>query len=417
MNLLYLFLRVWVLGCALLGLPAAWATAYEAELPADIHTTRRLCDIAPCKDVFPGATSFSERKGQPPYVEAYADENGKPRLLGYVMLSTDITDTPAYSGKPVVTLIGMDTKGRFVGVKVLKHSEPILLLGIPETALNKFNDQYLGKFVGDKLEVGQSRPDEGVIGIDAISGATVTVIAQNQVMTTSGGAVARQTGILAPTIRPQAKFKEAARRADWATLADEGAVQRLIVQPEQLGLPRGGGPFIELWFGYLNQPDIGRSLLGADGWSRLMSELKPGEHALFVIRTKGTESFKGSGFVRGGIYDRLQVRQGRDAFTFRDLDYLNLYGLEAAGAPRFTESAIFILRSPAFSAAFPWKLSLLGNRVDRATGARSFTSFDAEYWLPDSVLQGGRPPRDEPEATWLKVWKSRAVEIGPSAAE
>jgi NosR/NirI family nitrous oxide reductase transcriptional regulator len=47
------------------------------------------------------------------------------------MLSTDITDTPAYSGKPVVTLIGMDLKGRFVGVKVLKHSEPILLLGIP----------------------------------------------------------------------------------------------------------------------------------------------------------------------------------------------------------------------------------------------------------------------------------------------
>ena len=53
---------------------------------------------------------------------------GQPALLGYVMLSTDITDTPAYSGKPVVTLIGMDVQGRYVGVKVLKHSEPILLL-------------------------------------------------------------------------------------------------------------------------------------------------------------------------------------------------------------------------------------------------------------------------------------------------
>ena len=412
MNPLYLFLRLWVLGCALLGMSAAWATAYEAELPAEIHTARRLCDIAPCKDVFPGAASFSERKGQPPYVEAYADENGKQKLLGYVMLSTDITDTPAYSGKPVVTLIGMDTKGRFVGVKVLKHSEPILLLGIPESALVKFNDQYLGKFVGDNIEVGQSRPDEGIVGIDAISGATVTVIAQNQVMMASGNAVARQTGILAPTIRPQAKFVDSGRKADWATLADEGAVKRLVVQPEQLGLPRGGGPFIELWFGYLNQPDIGRSVLGESGWRSLMSQLKPGEHALFVIRTQGTESFKGSGFVRGGIYDRLQVRQGRDAFTFRDVDYVNLYGLEAAGAPRFTESAIFILRSPAFSAAFPWRLSLLGNKVDRATGARSFTSFDAEYWLPAAALQGGRPPRDEPEATWVKVWKSRAVEIG-----
>jgi NosR/NirI family transcriptional regulator, nitrous oxide reductase regulator len=416
MNLLSLLLRLCAVAAALLASPSLWATAYEVSLPEEIHSAKKLCDFAPCKEVFPGATSFSERKGQPPYVEAYADENGKPRLLGYVMLSTDITDTPAYSGKPVVTLIGMDTKGRFVGVKVLKHSEPILLLGIPETALTKFNDQYLGKFVGDKIEIGHSRPDEGVIGLDAISGATVTVIAQNQVMTMSGAAIARQTGILAPTIRPQAKFTDTRRRADWATLVDEGAVQRLTVAPEQVGLERSGSPFIELWFGYLNQPDIGRALLGEAAWSNLMAQLKPGEHALFVIRTRGAESFKGSGFVRGGIYDRVQVRQGMDAFTFRDLDYLNLYGLEAAGAPRFTESAIFVVRSPAFSGAYPWKLSLLSNRVDRATGTRSFANFDAQYWLPAWALDGGRPKLDEPEAAWMKVWKARAVEIGLFAA-
>jgi NosR/NirI family transcriptional regulator, nitrous oxide reductase regulator len=417
MNLLSLLLRLCVVAAALLASPPLWATAYEVSLPEEIHSAKKLCDFAPCKDVFPGATSFSERKGQPPYVEAYADENGKPRLLGYVMLSTDITDTPAYSGKPVVTLIGMDTKGRFVGVKVLKHSEPILLLGIPETALTKFNDQYLGKFVGDKIEIGQSRPDEGVIGLDAISGATVTVIAQNQVMTMSGAAIARQTGILKPTIRTQAKFTDTGRKAaDWATLVDEGGVQRLVVQPEQVGLDRTGSPFIELWYGYLNQPDIGRALLGESAWSNLMAQLKPGEHALFVIRTQGNESFKGSGFVRGGIYDRVQVRQGMDAFTFRDLDYLNLYGLAAAGAPRFNESAIFIVRSPSFSAAYPWKLSLLGNRIDRATGAKSFASFDGEYWLPASALQGGRPVLDKPDAPWVKVWKTRAVEIGLFAA-
>ena len=97
------------------------------------------------------------------------------------MLSTDITDTPAYSGKLVVTLIGMDMEGKYVGVKVIKHSEPILLLGIPESALLDFNAQYIGKSVKDKIEVGQTRPDEGVLGVDAISGATVTVIVQNQV--------------------------------------------------------------------------------------------------------------------------------------------------------------------------------------------------------------------------------------------
>lgn len=115
---------VLLLPLLLLSRAHAAAGAYEAELPAELATARDLCALVPCKDVFPGATHFSERKGQPPYVEAY-DQASEPRkLLGYVMLSTDITDTPAYSGKPVVTLIGMDTQGRFVGVKVLKHSSP-----------------------------------------------------------------------------------------------------------------------------------------------------------------------------------------------------------------------------------------------------------------------------------------------------
>lgn len=392
--------------------PPLMADTYEAKLPDELNTSPQLCDYAPCRDVLPEASEFSPRKGQPPYVEGYAVEGGQKRLVGYVMLSTDITDTPAYSGKPVITLIGMDPKGHFVGVKILKHSEPILLLGIPESALVRFNNQYLGKFVGDNIEIGRSRPEEDIIGLDAISGATVTVIAQNQVMMTSGTAVARQVGIIKPTIREQAKFAESGAKTDWASLVKDGAVQRLRVAPEDVGLPRGGEPFIELWFGYLNHPNVGRAILGDGGWRGLMERLKEGEHALFVIRTAGRESFKGSGFVRGGIYDRVQVRQGADGFTFRDLDALNLYGIEAAGAPRYDESAIFIVRSKAFSAAYPWKFVFLGNRVDRATGARSFANFDSEYWLPENYLQGGRPEVVKPDAPWVRVWKTRALEIG-----
>ncbi|WP_349609449.1 4Fe-4S binding protein [Cupriavidus sp. DF5525] len=400
--------------CLLGGLSAttAHAGAYEAALPPELATAADLCALVSCAEVLPGATRFSPRKGQPPYVEGYGTgADGKPVLLGYVMLSTDITDTPAYSGKPVVTLIGLDTHGRYAGVKVLKHSEPILLLGIPESALLNFNRQYVGKSVADKIEVGQSRPDEGVVGVDAISGATVTVIAQNQVLTTSGAAVARQVGILAPTQRAPASFAQSGKRYSWQQLAASGAVQRLLVQPAQVGLQGADGPFIELWFGDLNHPDIGRSVLGDAGWQGLRAQLQPDEHAIFVIRTAGAESFKGSGFVRGGIYDRVQVRQGADAFTFRDLDYLNLYGVAAEGAPTPTESAIFVIRSPGFSAAYPWKLSFLGNRVDRATGTRSFASFDAPYWLPETMLQGGRPHIDEPEAPWRKVWRKQASAI------
>src|SRR5262249_10903973 len=154
---------------------------------------------------------------------------------------------------------------------------------------------------------------------------------------------------------------------------------RLTVRPEDVGLPPDGRPRIDMHFGDLGAPLVGRSLLGDAGYEALMKRLAPGEHALFVI-ADGTDSFKGSGFVRGGIFDRIAVRQDADTFTFRDLDYLNLYDVRAAGAPAFRESGIFIIRDPRFSSAYPWKLVFTANRVDKGTGARTFTSFETEYW-------------------------------------
>lgn len=386
------------------------SSAYEAPLPVELTTSPDLCAYAPCKSVFPEADRFSERKGRPSYVEAYEDEDGKQELKGYVFLSTDIVDIPAYSGKPVVTLIGMDTKGKIVGLRILKHSEPILLVGIPEDELTKFIRQFLGKHAWDKVEIGKARSEGGYIGIDAISGATVTVIAQNQVVMRSALEVAKQVGIIKPKPRPQALFNPSTGTESWQALAEEGSIQRLTISPEDVGIEGNGQPYLDAWFGYLNAPDIGRSVLGDRVYERLMQDLKPNEHAIFII-ANGSASFKGSGFVRGGIYDRVQVSQELDTFTFRDTDYLNLYHIEAEGAPDYKESAIFIIRSPSFSAAYPWSLVFLGNRIDKQTGHKSFANFDREYWTPAAMLQGGRPEVVRPDPTWLKIWKDKKVGI------
>ncbi len=99
----------------LAGLAPAAETAYEAPLPAEVNTSPDLCAHVPCKEVLPGADSFSPRMGKPAYVEAYRGAGEHKALVGYVFLSTDIVDIPAYSGKPVITLIGMDTKGLITG--------------------------------------------------------------------------------------------------------------------------------------------------------------------------------------------------------------------------------------------------------------------------------------------------------------
>ncbi|RZI42909.1 4Fe-4S binding protein [Herbaspirillum sp. HC18] len=390
--------------------PAARATMYESVLSDELMHGPDLCAEAPCADVMPGANEFSKRKGMPTYVEAYANENGSKRLVGYVFLSTDIVDIPAYSGKPIVTLIGMDTRGIITGVRILKHSEPILLAGIPESVLVTFIHQYFGKAADAKLEVGQGR--NGAIGLDGISGATVTAIAENQVISRSAYDIARQVGIIKMAPRPAARFSAIDERLDWAAMVKEGSIEHLRVDADDVGVPDvDGKPYIDLYFGYLNVPSIGKSVLGEQGYARLMQDLKPHEHAIFVV-ANGQSSFKGSGFVRGGIYDRIQVRQDPMSFTFRDTDYLNLYNLRAPNAPEFKESGIFILRSASFNPAWPWDLSFLANKADAQKGTKTFAHFDREYWLPARYLEGGRPHVERQKAAWETVWISRWLEIG-----
>ena len=407
------FLRMLAAGLfSALGLfSAAQASTYQTVLSDELMHGPDLCADAPCAEVIPGATEFSKRKGSPTYVDAYATQNGEKKLVGYVFLSTDIVDIPAYSGKPIVTLIGMDTRGSITGVRILKHSEPILLLGIPESTLVDFIRQYLGKQADAKLEVGQGGANDGTISLDGVSGATVTVIAENQAIMRSAYAIASQVGIIKSVPKPAARFTPIDERLNWAAMLKEGSVQHLQVRPEEVGVESNGKPYIDLYFGYLNAPSIGKSVLGEAGYARLMGHLKPGEHAIFVV-ANGTGSFKGSGFVRGGIYDRIQVRQDPDSYTFRDLDYENLYHLEPADVPEFKETGIFIVRSTNFNPAWPWDLTFLANKTVGQNGARVFTRFNQEYWLPERYLEGGHPHVERPVAPWKKAWLGRKVEIG-----
>lgn len=400
--------RGWLVACLCLLAGLAQASSYEAELPAALFADPDLCRHAPCASVLPQAERYSLRQGNPAFVKGLRDRNGQEEVVGYVFLSTDVApEIVGYSGKPIITLVGMDAGGRISGARILRHSEPILLAGIPEHKLAAYIDQYTGKPAGARFELGRS--DSESVAMDAISGATVTVIAENQMVSRGSHAVARQVGLIEAVERPQARFSADTAPRDWAALVKEGSVQRLTVSPQELGLASTGQPFIDLWFGYLNAPAIGASVLGEEGYRRLMADLQPGEHAIFVIGN-GSSSFKGSAFVRGGIYDRIQVSQETDVYSFRDTDYLNLYGVRAAGAPEYREAGIFILRDPGFSAAYPWQLAFLANRSNEE-GQTEYANFNAPYWLPASYLQDGRPLIRSARPAWVQIWQAKRWQI------
>ena len=362
---------------------------------------------------FPQADRLTEAEGELPVQKVMAGEE----LLGYVFETADIAPIPAYSGKPVDMLVGIDPTGQLTLAKVLKHSEPIMLVGIPEEKLQDFASAHTNFSVRDNPKIGDN--------LDAISGATVTVIVVNDTIMRSARQVAASLGIIEdPSAQPAATVKQDVfNEADWETLTGDGSIRHLHLTHGEVdeafvgtaaenymrGTPQPEDKtFIDLYYTYLNAPTIGRNLLGESRYNALMESLEPGEHAV-ALMANGDYSFKGSGYVRGGIFDRIEITQGGRTITFHDLDHQRVGSFSLDGMPRMTEKDIFIIREAAnFDPGRPWQLDLL---VRRASGPldTEFTRFSADYSIPDAYVERPEPVVERP--IWVQVWYDKAFQI------
>lgn len=381
------------------------------------------------------------RLGDTPVQEIYS----KGQLAGYAYKSLDFVQTPAYSGKPMNAAVVLDPEGRILAARIIEHHEPILLVGIPEARLHAFTDQFTGLKLDQRVTVG-STSDPNKVAVDGLSGATVTVMVANEIIMRSAHRVGKLLGLIGDqeAQRPAiADLKPEFEALDWSALMDMGAISKLSLsngtvddafadstaEPEATTPDARETPFIELYAAYLSAPTIGRNLLGEEQFEWLQSELKNDEHAIAVL-AEGDYSFRGSGYVRGGIFDRLRMRQFGDTFNFRDLDYYRLSDVYAEGMPDFGEMAIFIVRQQyLFDPGAPWSLELT---VKRAIGPLDsvFRVFTLDYQLPESLYS--RPVvASEPSSTpatvskapelveydefdqplWVQVWYKRQFQI------
>ena len=200
-------------------------------LVASIQAADFAAQYPQLRGFFPQADRFGELDGEPPAAPVYRGNT----LLGYAYLSTDVVRIPAYSGKPINTLVGFDLNGRITGVEIVQHEEPILVIGITDARLQQFVRQYIGKSVYDKIVIGGSR--EGYVTIDAISGATITMMVENASIMQSVRKVAEARGILHA---PQAGAPATATTAPSSaviTAKTPASVARPVARPGKAGLP------------------------------------------------------------------------------------------------------------------------------------------------------------------------------------
>ena len=408
-----------VLTLALLMLPA---------LPAAAESV--LAQLLPeqnAADLVPGAEGFGPIR--PDLAVAPVLKGGE--TVAHAFVTSDFVGTTGYSGKPIHTLVALDRDAKIAGVRLVKHSEPIVLIGIPEAKVKALVEGYQGLDLVAEAHWGGTAHE-----VEIISGATVTVMVIDDSIVRSGLKVARALGLggLAPEAAATGPTfeidPEAAPPADWHEMEGDGTLRRLSLDVGQVNAAFAANPdpraaeralaqppettFIEMQAGLVSVPAIGGALLGAAQDANLKSWLEPGDQAIAVMG-RGLYSFKGSGYVRGGIFDRIVLIQDDISVRFRDRDHRRMNAIAAEGAPDFAEMDLFkIPAASGFDPTKPFRIQLL---VQREVGPidKVFHTFDLGYQLPQRYLRGVAAPQaaapaaqpDESQAQaelWKRIW-------------
>ena len=399
--------RIGLVAVAALVAAAAAGPAWGQGVagPGDrIGPSELICEAQPCADVLPGAVRFERPDGKP-YAVGYGADG---EVRGWVVLSNNVVDIKGYSGKPLATLVGLSPEGTITGGRVVHHAEPILLVGIPESKLQAFVSEYVGVTVGDKVVLGGREP--GAHSVDIVSGATVTVLAENRTILDSARMLAEDVGVLEPTPVVPGHFVTDEPAWTWEQMLKVGAMAHLLVTHEDMGIDGGDQPFVDVWYGFADAPHVGIPLLGERTWQYATDRLAPGEH-LVVVYGNGTSSFRGSGFVRGGIFDRIRLEQGLSVVMFRDSDYKRLGQPEAVGAPHFGEAALFVARGGRLDPGRAFDFVFLGSAHNLADGgfSREFHTFANTWRAPKRVYKLDGP--DPESLVWRQAWKTRRASV------
>ncbi|MCP9481381.1 NosR/NirI family protein [Shimia sp. CNT1-13L.2] len=400
-----------------------------AEVKAD-SLASFLPDIAP-EELAPGADAFGPVRD---------DVKVAPILKGgetvaWAFLTSDFVGTTGYSGKPIHVVAAIDDDAVLTGVKLVKHSEPIVLIGIPESKMVALTEGYAGL----DLKIEAATGGEGH-ELDIISGATVTVMVIDDSVVRAGIKVSRALGLggLSQVETGPKREIDMAREGteDWSTLSGDGSVRRMTLDIGQINKafedtgdarvlkrPEPGEPddtYIDMHVALASVPSIGKSLLGEAEYKNLVEWLEPGEHAILMLG-RGIYSFKGSGYVRGGIFDRIQLIQGDNNVRFFDKQQRRLGELATDDSPSFVELDLFKIPADVeFDPAQPFRIQLL---AQRAVGPieKTFLTYDLGYKLPEQYLLPMAAPKVIEDATseaaaksalWKRIWKDKTFEIG-----
>jgi len=341
--------------------------------------------------------------------------NGPGGLVGWIGSTWEVAESLGYSGRPIDILVAVSPDAHIAGAELMHHDEPILTLGISTEDIAA----YVAAFRG--LDLAKPRVTAFDGGGDLppiIAHATVSTGVIRDAILRTGRTLAVGRALVGGAAARIDRTTFSAR--DWAALAGEGAVSHTLVTLDTARAalagatnppPAGDGAFLDLWLAVLDPPTIGRNLLGQFLYDRVIAGAGSTD-TLLLVASRGLHSHRGTGWRQSGLFDRIEVIQGRLTIPLRADDYLRVDKLAAEGAPEFKEMSVFrIAGSIGFDPTSPFRIEVSATRP--AAGQREVEMrIPLDYALPREFVQAPTLA-DLPEATplWQAAWESRIASI------
>ncbi|MBE0486666.1 NosR/NirI family protein [Marinobacter sp.] len=381
------------------------------------------------QELFPSATVIGDPLPDLPVYPVYQLQE----LLGYAYTSTDFTKLQGFAGKPITMMIGLDTRGRFTGVQVLNHYEPVFHYGIGEQALTDFVNQYEGQSLTEQIVIRSSgrsgkSTSGNVVYFDGVSKATVSILIINDSVLSSALQVARQKleGFAqgAPTRARQDYYEP----LDWDQLLERGYIRKFRISASdveaQVGRPLSiypsnvepapGEPFSEVYFAYMNSPMVGRNLLGDERYQTFRDRLGDNGNVMMVM-SRGTFPHIGPDFVPGSTPDRFGLSQNQLSIEMRDLNWQGTtHALTAQGMPAMDAINLFRVGgnagfNPGAESTFTLNAVLARNPLISDTARFELALAYSDDLFETVEVTGG--PEFVREAIWIGLWKERWWQI------
>ena len=433
MRTTYLIVGLLLMSFGTLSTPAHCAPGQ----PSENTQVTSIMDQRKLELLFPTPYQVGQQDSELAVWPLYKQEVTGLNLVGYIYESIDYSSIPGFMGIPYNLLVVIDTQGQFVDVKVLFHREPMFIAGLGEEPMNAFVEQYRGVSLMQNIKFnnkhGQGKASDGNnVYLDGVSGATASIRILNQTLLSSALKVARARLGFGTAKDPDLIAKidyDVFQEMSWSELLQQGLIKRVTVNyKEATGLfthaegwfnkdPNltAGDTFISLYVTDLAIPSVGRNLLSEPAWQMLNADLKPGDHAILAIST-GLYSFKHEDTLRGGISDRLLLRQEGLPIEIRDTDFSerfispeNTRSIHLPPALQHADWMIYrAISTSGIDISLPLDFELTISQPESLQLFRANNDyFNFSFKIPE-------PYYFEPSSndkTWIAIWQKRWLDI------